>query len=311
MRTFFRFVGIIAGYFFCQSMAFAEFPRIEPAVGLGINSLDMEVKTDGGSAENGQNGSIQETIKYSTTNNSFYFVNLGIGRFSIQGKFPYSDSKETHLEKGNTKTSDYQLGLAVTPQIQVELYFQKYDGYYLEVADRKMIHPDLSFGHTGGQVFYILNPTFTPAMYRDASWEQSQTAGSWMLSMGYDHFAIHGDLVPPALQTNMKSNLKEANIESLSLRGLYGHNWVWKNWFAGGAIGLGTTLSQIRYSYRDSGSEEQKSEINSSVGASAGYKWASSKVGFFTRVHSWGLAFDDKEISTSASATGIYWSSYF
>jgi hypothetical protein len=298
----FRHVGflIAAIYLFAGVLAKAETKMlVEPALGLGISSLNMSVKTQG------------EDLEYTSTNSSFYFVNIAVDQFSFQAKFPIKDQIENRVEKGDTKVTDFQAGFGFKTNWLAELYYQRYEGYYVQSKTARMIHDDLTMQHVGTQLTYVFDPSYSAAMTRTTSWKQSSSKGSWMLSAGYDEFDLDGDLVPRSLNTSLRSALDRAKVRSISARVSRGHNWIWKNWFAGILIGAGANLSDIQYQYSGSTDSNTDMKMIYNTGFSAGYQWGQSKVGFFARSYSWDIAFDDKELTSSTSLTGVYYSSYF
>lgn len=302
MGSIYKHVGflIIAIYFFAGVLARAETKlQVEPAVGVGVSALNMAVKTQ------------SEDLNYSSTNSSFYFVNMGVEQFSLQAKFPIKDKVDERAEKGDTKVTDFQAAFGFKQNWLADFYFQRYEGYYVQSRAADLIHSDLTMQHVGTQLTYAFDPAYSAAMTSTTSWKQSVSRGSWMLSAGYDEFDLNGDLVPKELKTSLRSDLDRAKVRSISLRVSRGHNWIWKNYFAGVLIGVGTNLSDIQFQYEGKTGSNTDMQLISNAGFSAGYQWGQSKVGFFARSYSWNVAFDDKELNSSTSLTGVYYSSYF
>jgi hypothetical protein len=273
--------------------------NVEPAVGIGASSLNMSIKTNG------------EDLRYTPSNTDFYFINLGIENLSLQAKFPIRDSQEKLTSHGDTKVTDYQLGFGFQKNWQTDVYYQKYQGYYIESQTSHVIQPDLSFSHVGGQLTYVFDPEYSLAMTRETGWRQTTTKGSWMASIGYDEFDLDGDLAPGILKTGLRTGLQKTKADSLSLRISRGHNWIWDQWFAGMVVGLGANYSQIQYQYSTMQDSSSDMKLIANAGLSAGYRWKQAKVGIFARSSNWSLAFDDKELVSNTSSSGIYYSSYF
>jgi len=278
----------------------SKIPKVEPAIGYGSQYLNMTLETP------------HDKIEYSTTNQNFWFVNLAMYNFSAQLKIPiHSDDGELQ-SRGNTTVLDYQISFELTRQWQLEAYYQNYRGYYLSSGPRNLIDPDLQFAHSGGQVVYVFNPEYAAAMIRTTSWKQTSSAGSWMLSGGVDHFDLSGKLDPTELIPSSQPPIQGANAEVLSLRVSYGYNWLWNNWFAGLTGGLGASYAYGKYDRGgDSITREERIDPISNAGVSGGYQWEQSKVGIFSRLHSWRLAFGDEELNSNTSSTGLYFSSVF
>jgi len=273
--------------------------KVEPAIGFGTSSLSMSVKTNG------------QDLQYTHTNSNFYFLNLAVEKVSMQIKFPIRDTQESRNTRGDTKVTDYQFGFGFKDHWQTDLYYQKYQGYFIQSKTAQLIQPDLSFSHVGGQMTYVMDPAYSLSMTRETGWQQVSTRGSWMASVGYDEFDLEGDLVPSSLNSGLRSSLQNAVAKSLSARVSRGHNWIWNKWFAGLLIGGGVNYNQIQYRYMETADSSSDLKIISNFGMSAGYRWTNSKVGIFVRASNWGLAFDDKELTSNTSSGGIYYSSYF
>lgn len=272
---------------------------VKPAAGFGSGALEMKLKTE------------KDAIEYDTTNGMFYFVSLGYKGFSVLGKFPTKDQEARRYERGDTKSSDYQFALELTPNYHLDLFFQKYQGYYLESKSKGLIDPDLHFDHRGVQFSYVFDSSYSASLAKDFFWDQEKSSGSWMLSLGYDYFQLDGNLAPAQLISGVKPGLNNAKANTLSLRGSYGYNWIWSNWFSGVALGYGLNFNDIEYKYEKTQGQEKNRGTHSSVNLAGGYRWDNSKVGFFSRSLYWGLDFDDKALTSIVSATGFYYSTVF
>jgi hypothetical protein len=282
------------------AQAFSLFSEdLEPAVGSGNSSLYMQVNSGA------------ENINYNPTNNGYYFLSLSSERLSVRATMPVRDKQEVVDLKGDSKITDYQFAIALSRSWQLELFYQRYQSYFIEYQDRNMILPDLSMAHTGGQITYVLNPAYSSSMLQNTFWRQEKSDGSWFLSGGYDRFNINGDLVPTRLGTKLKPKLQEARVDALGIRAGYGYNWIWSHWFAGAALSYGATANQMQYSYGETEDSKLDTRSNVGVGAAMGYRWLKTRVGIFTRVYSWTLKIDDKELSSSTNMTGFYVSSFF
>jgi hypothetical protein len=91
----------------------------------------------------------------------------------------------------------------------------------------------------------------------------------------------------------------------------YGYNWLVNNWFAGIAGGLGLSYAHGSYDRGSQSLSQDRFDPISNAGVSGGYQWSQSKVGIFSRLHSWRLVFGDEELSSNTSSTGLYFSSVF
>ena len=272
---------------------------IQPAFGFGTSTLGMRVAVK------------NKNINYATTNNNFSFISINYEDLSMAIKFPNSDPESSRLTKGDTKSTDFQFCFGFKENWQAELYYQKYKSYYMDYEKTAMVNPDLSLSHTGAQLIYAFNKLFSPAMQRDSHWKQDSSGGSWTLGVGFDQFDLEGDLVPKQFGISLKDSLKYAKADSLTLRGSYGYNWIWTHWYAGASFGMGPVISQIKYKYLAEPITTTDFEIVSNVGFSLGYAWTKTKLGVFGRAYQWGMAFDDKKLTSNTSLSGFYISSVF
>jgi hypothetical protein len=275
---------------------------ITPAVGFGLNSLNLTVNTD---------------TKYSATNTNYYFLSLGYKGFSLQTKYPNLDPEETRKSKVDSKIQDHQLSFDVYKKLKATLFFQDYKGYFIENSIMRYWSkaPDLNFNHVGGQVFYVFNDQHASFLVQDTYWDQSKDSSSWVASAGFDQFKVNGDLIPTELKVNKNQILKNLKVDSYTLRFGYSRNWVWTHWFAGSAIGMGYSMNQVNAKYEvdfiPPESTTKKSYINSLFAVSSGYKWVTAKIGMFARVFSWNIEFDNIQISSNTSTSGFYYSQTF
>ncbi len=273
-----------------------------PSVGFGLNSLHMTVNTD---------------TSYTPTNTNYYFVSLGYKGFSFQAKYPQLDPEESRKSRVDSKIQDYQISLDVYRNWKAAFYYQNYKGYFVEnkLIQFGISQPDLSFNHIGTQVFYVFNEKHSSFLVQDTYWDQVEDTGSWLLSAGVDQFTINGDLIPVQLKLNKDQILQKLNVNTYSLRFGYSQNWVWTHWFAGAAFGVGYNVNQIQATYVDQyippNTTTNTTHLNSLFAFSTGYKWVTSKVGLFARVFSWNMEFDNIEITSNTSTTGLYYSTTF
>jgi hypothetical protein len=273
--------------------------QVEPSIGTGASDLSMSVAAG------------EQEINYLTTNHNFTFLALKYKEASLMVKFPSKDPADKRTQMGDTQVTDYQIAFGFLENWHSEIYYQKYQGYFIEAPKKQMIAPDIGFSHLGGQVIYYLNPKYSPALVRESAWSQKKSAGSWSLGVGIDQFDLTGDLVPTELHSGIKNSLEGVSASTLSIRSGYGHNWIWKNWFAGGAFCLGAAGNYVKFKYSDKDESDFDSQLISSVSIGGGFAWNESKVGIFGRAHGWNMKVDDKVIRSSTSNSGVYFTSVF
>jgi hypothetical protein len=253
-----------------------------------------------------------EPLSYSATNQNFYFLNLGVEDFYIQGKLSIKDPESSRATRGDSDITDLQLGFPLWKHWQLDGYYQKYKGYYIEKNKEVGLKaPDLSLSHQGGLLSYIFNPEYSLSAVESVMAPRPVDSKSWILSVGYDDFDLQGDLVPKELATSMKSSLESANVSAVSLRLGVGANWFWSKWYFGGMVGAGLSFNKAHYQYDDMKGQTSQTSSMDHFGFILGYRWDQWRVGGFARNYSWQLAFDDKNIRTNVSTAGLFASGAF
>ncbi len=297
------FKTITIGRFICGLVlgisvsARAEVTRgFEPTIGIGASTLGLSLasKTD--------------QISFQATNTSFSFVALGIDRLTVSAKIPQKMGDEQKLAYGETRVIDYQLNFAISKQLSLEAIYQDYTGYYWEKDNQIFKLPDLHSDRQAIHLFYYTDPEYSGAMVNQSNWKQKGDAGSFIYGAGIQQFSLSGEIIPSGYDAGLRTGLSQASNRAFTLSAGYGYNWLWSHWYAGAAGLLGANFNSVEYSYGRSGSTENNFGLNYGAALAIGYKWTTAKMGFYTRVYSWGLEFDDKKLSNSTTNAALYYS---
>lgn len=298
--------------FAAENMSVLEVPaarpgaHLETTLGLGISNLALSIDSP------------RSYIQYDANNLSYYSLGLSFQDYGVSVRIPNPDSSpQSRLQ---STVTDYQVGFPITSQLRGHVFYQDYKGYYAETtskapgynANRIAVKPSLQSRQLGGQITYVTNPDYAMTMSESSSWSQERDAGSTIISLGYNQFSLIGNVFSEVNEEQEMKWLRRLDINVLAFRVGRGYNWLWQHWFIGSQIAVGVSFNQIKMQYDDNDEYGTDFGPTGCIGLSGGYRWATSKLGLFSRAMSWQAHFgNSQELSSYSMMSGIYWSMLF
>ncbi|HMQ00192.1 MAG TPA: DUF4421 family protein, partial [Cyclobacteriaceae bacterium] len=224
--------------------------------------------------------------------NNAYSAGIGLFLFDVNVELtagiPFSERNTERY--GITDTRDLQMNI-ITHKIGVELYHQRYNGFYvvdpavsIAPGDPYLQRSDLSSRNTGYSMVYVFNPTkySLPATYTYAE-QQLRSQGSFLIQSSLSSWSIGADtaLVGRDVRASFGTgaSLINANFTSLDLGPGYAYNFIYRGFFLNLSLFLAPSHTWLRYQEVNQ-PERYDIQINLSSGARAAVGYNSDK--FYT-----------------------------
>lgn len=173
-------------------------------------------------------------------------VGLGIRNTMINFLLGHSIIPLKGSDYGKTKSTDLQIHNYGRHYV-IDLYYQKYKGFYTE--DKKIINlfPDLSVQQIGAEGTYIFNGNkFSAKAAFEQSEKQKASVGSFLLGGGaYWHRVVQ-------ILDNEINDRKPFNNLQLGVNGGYAYSWVVdKHWLLTGMATIGANFGNEMTALKD------------------------------------------------------------
>lgn len=159
---------------------------------------------------------------------------------------------------GNSKSTDLQIN-ALTKSVGLDLYYQKYSGFYKDDGDVKIppgvsypLRPDISTRNFGLSAFYVWNnKKFSIRSSYNYADRQVKSAGSFILYGTINSFSLAGDsaILSTSNQTEIGegSDFRRLRYTTFSLAPGYSYNLVLKRVYFNGTVAVGPAHHWIYY----------------------------------------------------------------
>lgn len=207
----------------------------------------------------------RQKIKYSP-NNAFTF---GLGAYlfdlalEITGNIPLDEKSRTTY--GESSAHDFQIN-ALTRSWGLDLFRQKYDGYYVDDPDISYAkgdpypqRPDIEARNFGVTLLYVFTPTrYSLKSAFNFAERQIKSGGSFLMTSTVSSFKVAGDsaLLEDKYQTEFGngSDFNTTRNTTFSIAPGYAYTYVHRNVFISGALMVGPAHNWI---YHASDTEEK------------------------------------------------------
>lgn len=183
----------------------------------------------------------------------FYLFDLS---FEVSFAIPIAVRDESIY--GKTKSTDLHLNL-LTKSVSLDLYFQKYSGYYkddgsVEIPGGEVYpqRPDITTRNLGFSAFYVWNnEKFSIRSSYNYADRQKKSAGSFILYGTVNSFKVDGDSsilsLPNQRELGEGSDFSHLLYTSMSIAPGYSYNLVLKRLFFNGTFALGPAHHWVFY----------------------------------------------------------------
>lgn len=164
-------------------------------------------------------------------------IGLGIRNTVIDFLAGYSIVPLKGKEYGKTKVTDWQIH-HYGRRFLIDLYYQKYTGFFQETKDEIMLYPDLSVQQIGAEGTYIFNSNkFSAKAPFGQTEQQILSAGSYLLGSG-----IYWHKLRPGTLMKTEDNTAFENLQ-LGLNFGYAYSWVIdEKWLVSGMATVGANF---------------------------------------------------------------------
>lgn len=221
--------------------------------------------------------------------NNNYSAGIGFFIFDVNieltGGIPLSERSYTRF--GITETRDLQMNV-ITNKLGVELYSQRYEGFYVVNPSANVIAPqpfpqrsDLESRNVGYSMVYVFNPKrySLPATYTFAE-RQLKSQGTFLLQTSLSSWILRTDtaLVSSAIRDafGTGASLTQGAFTSLDLGPGYAHNLIFKGFFLNLTLFMAPSHTWMKYE-ESNRLERYDIQINFSSGVRAAVGYNSDK----------------------------------
>lgn len=159
---------------------------------------------------------------------------------------------------GKSKSTDLQIN-ALTKSLGLDLYYQKYSGFYKDDGDVKIppgasypLRPDISTRNFGLSAFYVWNnKKFSIRSSYNYADRQVKSAGSFILYGTINSFSLVGDSAILSSSNQIEigegSDFRKLRYTTFSLAPGYSYNLVLKRVYFNGTVAVGPAHHWIYY----------------------------------------------------------------
>lgn len=198
----------------------------------------------------------------------FYLFEVG---FEVAFAIPINERQQQIF--GDTKARDLQINV-ITKSWGVDLYHQKYSGFYKDDQRTKIIidgskRPDIdtrNFGISG--VYIFNNKKFSLRSAYNFAERQLRKKGSFILYGTINSFKAEADsaLLSPAMKVGFRdgSNVEDLKYTTMSVAPGYSYNYVLKKFFVNGTLTVGPAHHWVYYQ-EDTGAEHYDVSFNATT----------------------------------------------
>lgn len=307
-------IAILPGHAF--SFAFSDLVD-QTAVGPMLKEKPIHQYTPTiGSASRITGLGIDEIQNLSTTNRNLFLIGLDVDGSSSTFSLPYKDPKQSTEARVDSNLFSAGLSLKFSPHIRGEINYDYAKGYLVQEDQTKpptYLFPDLSYTNLEIATHYQSNPNHSSFLFSPILFKRSQSSSSWIYGASINRRTVGGiGSVQKYKAFDRKSNLHDADIDSISPSIAYSHTHFFSHWFVGGAAGMSYNFSTYRKRYTT-----QETKLDDETTASAliniafGYTWTQLTTGFFATTQSWYANLDEFHVTNSQGKIGYYFSYVF
>ncbi len=241
--------------------------------------------------------------------NVSYHAGAGVYMFGIgiQILIALPASRASIQTYGKSRALDLQLN-AVSEYWLVDIFTQNYKGYYRDKGTPGvpiLQRPDIRTWNTGiiGSYFFDKRK-FSIRSTINYYERQLKSAGSFLISGNINTFSLHADssIYPSSAESifGHAANFQRADYTTIAIAPGYAYNFVFDNYFVGGAFAVGPAMNWLYYQVE---SQPQKSSVQLKtyvdLRLSAGYNSERFFIGAVFTVQSRNIQFEGVTLTSS------------